>query len=51
MGLRRSVGQTIVLVTHDARAAAYADRVLVVRDGTCATRSSSGAEPTTRRAA
>lgn len=26
-------GQTIVLVTHDARAAAYADRVLVVRDG------------------
>ena len=26
-------GQTVVLVTHDARAAAYADRVLVVRDG------------------
>ncbi len=26
-------GQTIVLVTHDARAAAYADRVLVVGDG------------------
>ena len=26
-------GQTIVLVTHDAKAAAYADRVLVVRDG------------------
>jgi putative ABC transport system ATP-binding protein len=26
-------GQTIVLVTHDAHAAAYADRVLVVRDG------------------
>ena len=25
--------QTIVLVTHDARAAAYADRVLLVRDG------------------
>ena len=25
--------QTIVLVTHDAHAAAYADRVLVVRDG------------------
>ncbi|MBI2763788.1 MAG: ABC transporter ATP-binding protein [Chloroflexi bacterium] len=25
--------QTIVLVTHDARAAAYADRVLVIRDG------------------
>ena len=27
------LGQTIVLVTHDAHAAAYADRVLVVRDG------------------
>ncbi|MGH2489027.1 MAG: ABC transporter ATP-binding protein [Candidatus Limnocylindria bacterium] len=26
-------GQTIVLVTHEARAAAFADRVLVVRDG------------------
>ena len=28
------LGQTIVLVTHDARAAAYADRVLLVRDAT-----------------
>lgn len=27
------LGQTIVLVTHDARAAAHADRVLVIRDG------------------
>ena len=27
------LGQTIVLVSHDARAAAYADRVFVVRDG------------------
>ncbi len=27
-------GQTLVLVTHDAKAAAYADRVLVLRDGT-----------------
>ena len=27
------LGQTIVLVTHDARAAAYADRVLVIADG------------------
>ena len=26
-------GQTIVLVTHDAKAAAYADRVFVLRDG------------------
>jgi putative ABC transport system ATP-binding protein len=28
-----SLGQTIVLVTHDARAAAHADRVLVLADG------------------
>jgi putative ABC transport system ATP-binding protein len=27
------LGQTIILVTHDAHAAAYADRVVVVRDG------------------
>ena len=26
-------GQTIVLVTHDLKAAAYADRVLVIGDG------------------
>ena len=26
-------GQTVVLVTHDAKAAAYADRVCVVQDG------------------
>ncbi len=26
--------QTIVLVTHDSKAAAYADRVLVIADGT-----------------
>jgi putative ABC transport system ATP-binding protein len=26
-------GQTVVLVTHDSKAAAYADRVLVVGDG------------------
>ncbi|MBX5491494.1 MAG: ABC transporter ATP-binding protein [Chloroflexi bacterium] len=29
----REYGQTIVLVTHSAAAAAYADRVLLVRDG------------------
>jgi putative ABC transport system ATP-binding protein len=28
-----SRGQTVVLVTHDAKAAAYADRVLVMEDG------------------
>jgi putative ABC transport system ATP-binding protein len=34
--LRRSVdelGQTVVMVTHDARAASYADRVLFLADG------------------
>ena len=29
-------GQTIVLVTHDARVAARADRVITMRDGTIA---------------
>jgi len=34
--LRRScdeLGQTIIVVTHDARAASYADRVVLLRDG------------------
>ena len=34
--LRRSVdefGQTIIMVTHDEDAAAYADRLLILRDG------------------
>ena len=42
-------GQTIVLVTHDAKAAAYADRVEVIRDGRSARRSSSAGGPTTQR--
>ena len=29
----RSTGTTVVLITHDARTAAYADREIVVRDG------------------
>jgi putative ABC transport system ATP-binding protein len=29
----RDLGQTIVMVTHDARAAAIADRVLFLDDG------------------
>src|SRR5215469_1627855 len=32
-GLSREAGTTVVLVTHDARVAAYADRVVIVRDG------------------
>ena len=31
--LARESGTTVVLVTHDARVAAYADRVVMVRDG------------------
>ncbi len=36
VGLAREGGTTVVLVTHDARVAAYADRVVLVRDGTVA---------------
>lgn len=32
-GLAREQGTTLVIVTHDARIAAYADRVVTVRDG------------------
>jgi putative ABC transport system ATP-binding protein len=32
-GLAREQGTTVVIVTHDARVAAYADRVAMVRDG------------------
>ena len=32
-GLAREAGTTVVIVTHDARVAAYADRVVMVRDG------------------
>ncbi len=33
VGLARAEGTTVVLVTHDARVAAYADREVMVRDG------------------
>ena len=29
----KALGQTVLLVTHDARAAAYADRIVTLRDG------------------
>jgi putative ABC transport system ATP-binding protein len=32
-GLAREAGTTVVIVTHDARISAYADRVVMVRDG------------------
>ena len=31
----RAAGPTVILVTHEARIAAYADREVVVRDGRC----------------
>lgn len=34
VGIAREEGTTVVLVTHDARVAAYADRDVTVRDGT-----------------
>jgi putative ABC transport system ATP-binding protein len=34
--LAREQGTTLVLVTHDARIAAYADRIVTVRDGLAA---------------
>jgi putative ABC transport system ATP-binding protein len=33
----RAAGTTIVLVTHEPRIAAYADREVIVRDGRCST--------------
>jgi putative ABC transport system ATP-binding protein len=33
----REQGTTVILVTHDARVAAYADREVVVRDGKVST--------------
>jgi putative ABC transport system ATP-binding protein len=39
----REHGTTVLLVTHDARVAAYADREVIVRDGTVSTLT--GAQP------
>jgi len=50
--LCREEKQTTVLVTHDARTAAYADRVLVMRDGEVVTEQSmqpTGDDPTAPR--
>jgi putative ABC transport system ATP-binding protein len=37
LGIVRETGTTVVIITHDARTAAYADREVIVRDGTIAT--------------
>jgi putative ABC transport system ATP-binding protein len=43
-GLAREEGTTVVLVTHDARVAAYAEREVVVRDGRVTTLEPSGTD-------
>jgi putative ABC transport system ATP-binding protein len=43
-GLTREEGTTVVLVTHDARVAAYAEREVVVRDGRVTTLEPSGTD-------
>jgi putative ABC transport system ATP-binding protein len=43
-GLTREEGTTVVLVTHDARVAAYAEREVVVRDGEVTTLEPSGTD-------
>jgi putative ABC transport system ATP-binding protein len=40
----RAEGTTVVLVTHDARVAAYADREAMVRDGIVVTHQKVGAQ-------
>jgi putative ABC transport system ATP-binding protein len=42
VGLTREEGTTVVLVTHDARVAAYAEREVVVRDGKVTTLTDAG---------
>ena len=41
----RDQGTTVVLVTHDPRVAAYADREIIVHDGTVTTTPSAPATP------
>ena len=44
----RELGQTIVMVTHDPVAAAYADRVVFLRDGAAGQRASARPTPQSR---
>ena len=45
VGTARAEGTTVVLVTHDARVAACADREVIVRDGRVRDLSATGAVP------
>jgi putative ABC transport system ATP-binding protein len=44
VSIAREEGTTVVLITHDARVAAYADREVMVRDGKVINRSEAAAE-------
>jgi putative ABC transport system ATP-binding protein len=44
VGIAREEGTTVVLVTHDARVAAYADREVLVRDGKVTSRTDLAAQ-------
>lgn len=49
--LQEEHGQTIVIVTHDPRAAAYGDEVIYLEDGRIRSRIDPGRRPSTRRRA
>ncbi len=51
VGAAREQGTTVVLVTHEPRVAAYADREAVVRDGRARTLSAGYAPGTAERVA
>ena len=50
-GLARQQDATVVVVTHDARVASYADRVVMVRDGHVSADLGTGGAPRSRAAA
>src|ERR1700735_4818934 len=51
VSLAREQGTTVIIVTHDARVAAYADRVVMVRDGLVSLDPSAAEAPAPKHAA
>ena len=51
VSLAREQGTTVIIVTHDARVAAYADRVVMVRDGLVSLDLSAAEAPAAKHAA
>src|ERR1700728_187757 len=51
VGLAREQGTTVIIVTHDARVAAYADRVVMVRDGVVSVDLAAAEAPAAKHAA